>query len=54
MVETAEGALLEVLGVVGFPTTVFVRGDGTIVDQHTGAMTADQLKASIEQDLGVR
>ncbi len=54
MGETAEGALLEILRVVGSPTTVFVRGDGTIVDQHTGAMTADQLKASIEQDLGVR
>lgn len=43
------GSLLSALGINAFPTTLFVRADGTIAEQHAGAMTADQLRAAIER-----
>ena len=33
------------------PFTIFVDGDGTIVERHTGAMTRDQIRRKISGDL---
>ena len=44
------GTLLAALGINVFPTTLFVRPDGTIAG-HGGSMTADQLSAAIKQNL---
>lgn len=42
-------SLLPELGVVQLPATLFVAADGTIVDRHQGAMTADELRGTIER-----
>lgn len=41
--------LLPDLGVVQLPATVFVGPDGTIVERHQGAMTADELQGTIDR-----
>jgi len=46
-----DGLLLSAAGINGFPTTLLVDADGTIVGQHTGAMTADSLRAAISREL---
>ena len=40
--------LLVDLEVSGLPGTVFVDADGTVVDRHLGALSADQLRDKIE------
>lgn len=40
--------LLVDLDVSGLPGTVFVDADGTVVDRHLGALSADQLRDKIE------
>lgn len=46
-----DGEVLNALGVAVFPTTLLVRSNGTIASQHAGAMTADQLRAAIDEHL---
>lgn len=47
------GNLSEALAVTGFPTTVLVDADGTIAYQHTGALTADQLRQALVDTLDI-
>jgi peroxiredoxin len=37
------------LGVARFPTTVFVAADGTVLDAEPGELSADELRARIEE-----
>lgn len=37
----------------GMPTTLFVDGDGVIVHRHTGPLTAERLRALVEEHLGI-
>lgn len=46
-----DGELIAQIGIATFPTTLFVRADGTIAAQHAGAMTADQLRTTINDNL---
>ena len=46
-----DGLLLAAAGIDGFPTTLLVDEAGTVVDHHTGAMTADELRTAITQEL---
>ncbi len=45
------GALAESFGTVLFPTTFLVDGNGHIVTQHSGAVTAAQLRKLIDDNL---
>lgn len=47
-----DGEVFSAFGGVGMPTTVFIDGDGRIVDQHTGAITQDQLQAQVDRLIG--
>jgi cytochrome c biogenesis protein CcmG/thiol:disulfide interchange protein DsbE len=47
------GDVLAELGGVNMPTTVFVAADGTIAATHAGQLDADELSASIAEELGV-
>jgi thiol-disulfide isomerase/thioredoxin len=42
---------LQLYGVQGMPTTVFLTGKGQVVDQVTGILTEDQLRTEIQQKL---
>lgn len=44
-----DGALSTALGVTGLPATAFVAPDGTVLDVHQGAYTADTLRQAIDQ-----
>lgn len=44
--------IYEALGGVFMPTTAFLDADGTVLGVHAGAMTADQLRSSIEDYFG--
>lgn len=46
------GELIRAMGGVGLPTTVVIDGDGTIVDTHTGALSADQLHETLAGLIG--
>ncbi|HWL44235.1 MAG TPA: TlpA disulfide reductase family protein [Ilumatobacter sp.] len=48
-----DGNLSEALAVTGFPTTVLADATGTIVYQHTGALTADQLREALADTLDI-
>jgi peroxiredoxin len=37
------------LGIARFPTTVFVAADGTVLDAEPGELSADELRAQIEE-----
>lgn len=47
-----DGAVFAAFGGLGMPTTVFIDRDGRIVEQHTGAITRDQLEAQVMRVLG--
>lgn len=40
-------------GIAALPTTIFVQSDGTIVDVHTGEVSADQLRRTLDEKLGL-
>jgi peroxiredoxin len=44
-----DGSVFAAFGGVGMPTTVFIDEDGQIVDEHTGAITRDQLQAQVDR-----
>lgn len=44
-----DGRLSTALAVTGLPATAFFAPDGTLLDVHQGAYTADELRAAIEQ-----
>lgn len=44
-----DGRLSTALSVTGLPATAFFGPDGTLLDVHQGAYTADELRAAIEQ-----
>ncbi|MEI8240714.1 MAG: TlpA disulfide reductase family protein, partial [Actinomycetota bacterium] len=44
-----DGNLSTAFNVSNLPATVFVAADGTVLEVHSGAFTADTLKAAIEQ-----
>ena len=44
------GALSDAFEVTGLPATAFVDADGTVVEVHAGALTADQLRDRIATD----
>jgi thiol-disulfide isomerase/thioredoxin len=47
-----DGALIDELGIVGFPVTLFVDADGTVLRQ-TGEIDADTLRSTIDELFGV-
>jgi hypothetical protein len=42
---------LQIYGIQGMPTTVFLSAKRQVVDQHTGILTEDDLRSSIQQKL---
>ncbi|MFZ4719310.1 MAG: TlpA family protein disulfide reductase [Ilumatobacteraceae bacterium] len=44
------GSLSDAFGVTGLPATAFIAADGTVVEVHSGALTADELTARIAAD----
>jgi peroxiredoxin len=46
-----DGEFLAAAGVAIFPSTLFVAPDGTIVEQHAGELTADELIRIIDEEL---
>lgn len=46
-----QGALVRAFGGMNLPTTVLITADGTIAHVHTGAVTADELQALIDEHL---
>jgi thiol-disulfide isomerase/thioredoxin len=46
-----DGVFLAAAGVATFPSTLFVASDGTIVEQHAGELTADELVRIIDEEL---
>ena len=46
-----DGLLLAAAQIDGFPSTLLVDEAGTVVVHHTGAMTADELRTAITQEL---
>jgi len=46
-----DGSFSASLKLAGYPSTLFVGADGHIVELHTGAFTADTLRAAITKDL---
>lgn len=47
-----DGEMFSAFGGVGMPTTVFIDAEGRIVDEHTGAITLDQLQAQVDRLIG--
>ena len=47
-----DGSLIDELGIIGFPVTLFVADDGTVLRQ-TGEIDADTLRATIDELFGV-
>ncbi len=47
-----DGAIFAAFGGLGMPTTLFIDGEGRIVDRHTGAITRHQLEAQVTSLLG--
>ncbi len=47
------GDVANTAGVLNMPTTLFIDADGTIVERHTGALDAGELRKLIEEHLGV-
>lgn len=45
------GAIFEAFDAVNMPSTFLVAADGTVVDRHAGSMSADDLRARIQQHL---
>jgi thiol-disulfide isomerase/thioredoxin len=51
--EDNDASVITSLGGDGLPTTVLLDADGHIVSRHTGALSADELRALLAEDLGV-
>lgn len=49
-----EGRVANAAGALNMPTTMFVDADGEVVEVHSGALDADQLRALIDEHLGVQ
>lgn len=49
-----EGRVANAAGALNMPTTMFVDADGEVVEVHSGALDADELRALIDEHLGVR
>jgi thiol-disulfide isomerase/thioredoxin len=47
-----DGVLIDELGIVGFPVTLFIAEDGTVLRQ-TGEIDADTLRATIDELFGI-
>ena len=45
------GEIVQEIGTLNMPTTVLVAGDGTIVDVHSGALSAEALRDLIDEHL---
>jgi thiol-disulfide isomerase/thioredoxin len=45
------GAIFEAFNAVNMPSTFLIAADGTVVDRHAGAMTADDLRARVKKHL---
>jgi cytochrome c biogenesis protein CcmG/thiol:disulfide interchange protein DsbE len=43
-----QGRLFQALGAFGMPTTLFVAADGTVLERHTGEISAEQLVDKLE------
>jgi cytochrome c biogenesis protein CcmG/thiol:disulfide interchange protein DsbE len=43
-----QGQLFQALGGYGMPTTLFVAADGTVLERHTGELSAEQLVDKLE------
>lgn len=43
-----QGRLFQALGGFGMPTTLFVAADGTVLERHTGELSAEQLVDRLE------
>jgi len=41
--------MLPALQVTGLPATLFVNGDGTVAERHSGALDADELQVTIDR-----
>jgi len=48
-----DGALSDGLRITGLPATAFVAADGSLVEVHSGQLSADELRDLIAKDLGV-
>jgi thiol-disulfide isomerase/thioredoxin len=46
-----QGTLVRAFGGMNLPTTVLITADGTIAEVHTGAVTAEELQALIDEHL---
>jgi len=44
-----DGTFFAAFGGLGMPTTVLIRADGSVADTHSGALTADKLRAMINK-----
>lgn len=53
LVRDPDGTLFRAFGVLGMPSTFYVAADGTIVDRHTGLLTAEALLDDLAEHLGV-
>lgn len=53
LAEDPGGEAFAAFGGTGMPTTVFINGDGRVVETVAGALSEDQLAALIEEHLGV-
>jgi thiol-disulfide isomerase/thioredoxin len=49
----ADGGVGEAFGVTGLPATLVVDASGHVIDVHSGALTADSLRALVRTDLGI-
>ncbi len=48
-----DGALSDGLRITGLPATAFVAADGTLMEVHSGQLTADELRELVATELGV-
>jgi len=51
--EDKDSSVISALGGTLLPTTVLLDADGKIVSRHAGALTADELRTLLADDLGV-
>ena len=49
---TDDGAIVNIYGVGGCPTTVFAKAGGRVVDTKLGNLTEDQLRRQAERLVG--
>lgn len=49
-----DGRVANAAGALNMPTTMFVDAEGEVVEVHSGALDADELRALVDEHLGVR